>query len=393
MTTVILSVVLGAALIALVVALNRNAVLRADNARLSERLANLDTQAARMQQQAEERFQLLAAKSLADNAEQLRRENAGTLAQALRPIKENLENFRNAIGMRYEADSAQRTALDQRIRDLEQLNHNVAAEAARLANALKGNMKAQGEWGEAVLENILTASGLRKGSEYVVQQQISDPDGRILRPDITLNLPGGRHIVVDSKVSLTAYLTMCNTADKQQQRSLQSAHLASVKKHIAELADKKYQNCPGASGLDFVVMFIPHEGAYLAALEADPSLWMHAYSSNVIMAAPAHLMAILKLTDRMWRRDKQDRNTQQIVRQAGLLYDKISAFLADMERIDRAINTTRNAWNDAFAHLTGGPQSVVAKLNSLSALGASGKKPVPNRFRPDTQADEDLPED
>lgn len=373
---IILVAVLAVALTAACVVAVRYKI---ENTRLAERLDNQQAQAEEMHRRTEEYFGVLANKALAANSDELRRQNASALQAAITPIKENLETFRKTIAARYESDAAQRHTLAERIRDLETLNRSVGQEAKRLADVLKGSNRQQGEWGETVLESILERAGLREGFEYETQQSSLSDEGRRLRPDVLVSFPDGRKIVIDSKVSVTAYITMAEASDEQTRRKAQKEHLASVKKHVAELADKKYQDSVKARSVDFVLMFIPHEGAYMAALEADPSLWQYAFDYNVVIVSPAHLMGVLKTVDMTWRHDRQERNIEEITTQAGLLLDKLDTFTGLLDAIDRALRSARDACDAAFTTLNSGNGSLMARARKLNELGAVGKKKFNDR--------------
>ena len=333
---------------------------RTENARLDERLTIMTGEQQKLVQESEQRFRALADSALAQNGDALRRQNVDTLAEALKPMRENFEQFR-------------RTFAD--------LNAVIGRETRRLTDALKGNAKVQGDWGEMILENILERCGLRRGQEYVVQAGVCTDSGRRLRPDVVINYTEGRKIIVDSKVSIQHYLAMLDAADESGRRTFGREHVASVRKHIAELRDKSYQDFVGEASVDFVLMFIPHEGAYLTAMQLDPDLWESAYQAGVLIVAPTHLMGVVRLVEQMWRHDKQNRHALEIARQAGLMLDKLRGFLDDMDKMDRAIASSREAWNDAYGKLTGGTGNLIGRALRLEELGAKAKKALPDRYR------------
>lgn len=347
---------------------------RVENARLSARLETLLSQA-----DDEERFKNLAAKALMQNSREIAEQNLRSLHSVLNPVKENLEAFSRAVNQRAERDAADRAGLGEKIRQLIDLNSVVGRETRRLADALKGNSKMQGDWGEMILDNILDRCGFTKGRDYTVQETVAGVDGR-LRPDVIISYSEGRKIIIDSKVSIQAYLGMLDAESEERRRELGRAHVASVKKHIAELRDKSYQDYVGGDRVDFVLMFIPHEGAFLAAMNLDDSLWQTAYESRVLIISPTHLLSIVKLVEQMWRHDKQNRNALEIARQAGLMLDKFKGFVDDMDRIDRSLNQAREAWNGAFSKLTSGSGNLVGKAQLLSSLGAKAKKDLPRNY-------------
>lgn len=359
----------------------------AEKARLEERLDALDRENRRivenqetLQKQLEERFRDLAAKVLVSNSEALREQNRNGLAEVLTPLRENLAQFRQAFTERYDKESAERYSLAERVRELMQLNHTIGLETRKLTDALKGNAKVQGDWGEMILDNILERSGFRRGHEYLVQESVTDAEGRRLRPDVIINYSEGRKLIIDSKVSIQDYLRMLNADTDDHRNQFARSHLASVKKHVAELKEKSYQDVVGDQKVDFVLMFIPHEGAFLAAMKLDESLWQTAFDSRVLIISPTHLMSVIKLVEQVWRHDKQNNNALEIARQAGLMLDKFNGFLADMERIEKSVQAAGEATRAAFAKLASGPGNLIGKAKSLSALGAKAKKALPQRF-------------
>lgn len=369
---VLVSVALAGALIYITVLLGRVSGLR-------ERVARAED---------EERFAAMAAKSLAVNAEALRQQNTAGLAEVLRPMKEDIDAFRESIRQAYSNEARERFALGERVRELIVGNSVLTAETRRLTDALKGNTRVQGNWGEMVLANILDHAGFRRGYEYHVQESVTDDDGRRLRPDVVISYSEGRKIVIDSKVSIQAYLDMVEATDEAARQMAARAHVASVRAHVAELRSKSYQDAiPQEGRFEYVLMFIPNEGAFLAAMGLDSKLWEAAYDSHVIIISPAHLMSIVKLIEQMWRHDKQNRNAIAIADEAGRMLDKFRGFVEDMDRIDKAINTARGAWNDAYGKLIAGTGSLVSRAEKLQNLGAKARKPLPGRY-----SGEDAPE-
>lgn len=357
-------------------------ILKSQNIRLEERMRvaddNFEKQRAdfeRINAEAEQRFTALANKSLADNAERLRRQSNAGLEEVLAPMKEDIDNFRRTVSDVYSREARERFALGERVRELIDLNRIIGSETRRLRDALQGNSRMQGDWGEMILDNILERAGLRRGYEYQVQQSVTDENGRRLRPDVIINYTEGRKIVIDSKVSLTSYLDMLGADDEKERSSAAAMHVASVRKHVAELRGKSYNEVLGNDArLDYVLMFIPNEGAFLAAMDLDPKLWESAFDAGVLIISPAHLMSIVKLIEQMWRHDKQNRNAIAIADEAGKMLDKFRGFLDDMERIDKSLSTAHQSWNDAFRKLTAGPGNLVSRAEKLAAMGAKAKK-------------------
>ena len=389
MTSVI--IILAAGLVAAVacagVLWSRLSAARIENARLNERIAAADKAFERQKQDLakinadfENRFSQLAGKVLALNSETLRRQNVNGLAEVLAPVKADIENFKRSISEYYSNEARERFSLGERIRDLVDLNNTVSRETRRLTDALKGNSKLQGDGGEMILDNILEQAGFRRGYEYTVQETVMGADGNRLRPDVVINYTEGRKIIIDSKVSIQDYINMLNADTEAGREQYARAHITSVKKHIAELRNKSYQDIVGDGRFDYVLMFIPHEGAFLAAMNLDAKLWQTAYDSHVLIISPTHLMSIVKLIEQMWRHDKQNRNALAIADEAGKMLDKLRGFLDDMDRLDKSLSTARDAWNTAFSKLTAGPGNLIARAQKLEQLGAKSKKPLPPRY-------------
>lgn len=325
----------------------------------------------------EERFSELAAKVLASNSETLRRQNVNSLSEVLAPMQANIESFRRSIAERYDAEARERFALDKRVGELVEINRMVGREAARLTAALKGNARVQGEWGEMILENILRAAGFRPGMEYEVQESVADADGRRLRPDVIISYPGSRKVIIDSKVSIQDYLKMVDADSDATRESFARAHIASVKKHVGELTRKSYQDAVAGDTFDYVLMFIPNEGAFLSALELDAGLWQTACENRVLIVSPTHLLAIIKLIEQMWRTDRQNRNAVAIADEAGRMLDKFCAFVEDLDRIDRSLGQARDAWTAAYSKLSTGAGNLIGRAQKMTQLGAKVKKSLP----------------
>lgn len=358
----------------------------AENRRLAVELAEATTRAELLDRReadaaaAEQRFKAIAHEVLLANSRALGDDNRRTIGEAVTPLAERMREMEKNFREMYSAEARERFSLADRIRELVELNRTVGAETRRLTDALKGNTRMQGDWGEIILENILERSGLQRGREYEVQQVVHGPDGKALRPDVVVNYPDGRCVVVDSKVSVSAYLTMLDADTDDARQAAAKAHLASVRSHINELRTKNYQDITGSRHCDFVMMFIPHEGAYMAAMQLDPALWQYAFDSRVLIVSPTHLMAVIKLVEQLWRNDRQSRNAIAIAAEAGKMLDKLSGFLADMEKIDSGLNAARRAWDAAHNKLCSGTGNLVGRAERLRAMGAKATKDLPASF-------------
>lgn len=345
----------------------------------------LKAESERMAAESEQRFSKLAAQLLNDSARTLKEQSETQLTSLLTPLKSDLERFGKTVDETYRNEARERISLSERIKQLVELNNSLSTQAKELVEALRGNSKVQGDWGEMILERLLEKSGLIRDIHYTVQQTrnadgtiIHDEKGRGLRPDVIINYPDNRCLVIDSKVSLTAYVNHINADDPDIATTHARAHLASVRAHIKELADKNYQDYIGSKMTDFVMMFIPNEGAYLTAMNLEPDLWQQAYNSRVIIISPTHLLAVLKLVEQLWRQDDIQRNATTIAVEAGKMYDKLVGFVDEMNRVDRALQQARAAYDSAFARLSTGRGNLVKRAADLKRMGAKATKSLPD---------------
>lgn len=344
---------------------------------------NLSTQEAILKQ-TENRFRVLANEILKNQATEMQTRNAADIGHLLNPLKDDIERFRRDVTNFYSKESAERFSLQEKIKDLIEANQTIGKEARELSTALRGNSKIQGDWGELILEQILENSGLRKGEEFEVQMQrdeegnaLQDESGHGLRPDVVVRYPGDKVMVIDSKVSLTAFVDYVNADTQEDRERYGKLHLASVMKHISELSEKKYQDYVGKEKLDFVMMFIPNEGAYSAALTLDPGLWQKAYDKRVLIVSPTQLVASLKIVAQLWRHDRQTRNAIDIAERSGAMYDKFVGFVQDMEKIEKSINATQTAYTSAMKKLRDGTGSLITRAEKLRELGVKASKRLP----------------
>ena len=344
---------------------------------------NLSTQEAILKQ-TENRFRVLANEILKNQATEMQTRNAADIGHLLNPLKDDIERFRRDVTNFYSKESAERFSLQEKIKDLIEANQTIGKEARELSTALRGNSKIQGDWGELILEQILENSGLRKGEEFEVQMQrdekgnaLQDESGHGLRPDVVVRYPGDKVMVIDSKVSLTAFVDYVNADTQEDRDRYGKLHLASVMKHISELSEKKYQDYVGKEKLDFVMMFVPNEGAYSAALTLDPGLWQKAYDKRVLIVSPTQLVASLKIVAQLWRHDRQTRNAIDIAERSGAMYDKFVGFVQDMEKIEKSINATQTAYTSAMKKLRDGTGSLITRAEKLRELGVKASKRLP----------------
>jgi DNA recombination protein RmuC len=292
----------------------------------------------------------------------------------LKPLGENIEQFKKKVEDTYDKESKQRFSLEEKVKELVEQTNKVSAEANNLATALKGQAKKQGNWGEIILESILQNSGLAKDREYFLQQTIKDENGRSLRPDVLVKLPDNRMIIIDSKVSLLAYDRWCS-CDHDEERALHLAdHLRSVYSHVNDLHGKKYDMLETA--LDFTMMFVPIEPAYLLSVQHDQNLWAYAYAKRIMLISPTNLIACLKLMADLWKREQQSRNAMEIVNRGEKLYEKFVAFCSNLEDVGRHIEKTQTAYESAMAQLRTGPGNLVSQAVKLKGLGLKSGKDI-----------------
>lgn len=356
--------------------------------------ASLQTACTVMQQQVDEReillsearkqieqdFQFLAGKIISEKGELLNKQHESALTLLLRPFHDQLQEFKRKVEDVYDRDSRDRISMIKEIEHLKELNIQVSTDAANLTEALRGNNKLQGQWGEMVLTKLLEASGLRSGKEFAVQVSLKTDEGSTYQPDVLVYLPENRTIVIDAKVSLKAFMEAHNAGGDSQKPSIKM-HLDSIKKHIGSLAAKQYHQLTGACSLDFVLLFIPIEGAFQLAVENEPEILVSAMQRKVILTSPSTLLAILRTIHHLWRMDEQNRNSLLIAKQAGSLYDKFVGFTEAFEEIGLRLNQTQQAWHTARNRLSTGQGNLIAKTEALKHLGVQASKELPDALK------------
>jgi DNA recombination protein RmuC len=333
-------------------------------------------------------FKNLANDILDDKTRRFTEQNALSLDALLKPLQIKLTEFKEQVSTSYANESRERFALKSEIERLSALNVKMSDETRSLTQALKGDSKVQGNWGELVLESILESSGLRKGEEYLVQDSHTQVDGSRLQPDIVVRLPEGRHLVVDSKVSITAYARHAESVDVDTAQIELNAHIQSLRQHIQGLSSKNYSSLYGVGSVDFVLMFIPIEPAFLLALKSAPNLYQEALAKNIVLVCPSTLMATLRTVAHLWRQDHQNKNALEIARQCGALYDKFVGFVDDMEKLGQRIDQAQTSYHDAFNKLKTGKGNLIRTAERVRELGVKPSKILPTGLL-DTVADTD----
>ena len=317
-------------------------------------------------------FRNLAQEILSEHQHNLRQTNRDSIDLLLKPFKDNITEFRERVERIYAEENEQRGAFKNELDNLLKLNQQMTSSAANLTDALKGNSKVQGDWGEVYLETILENTGLVRGIHYHVQQNLKTEEGANMRPDVILSLPEDRRIVIDSKVSLTAYVRYSEAESEAERRQAMAAHVDSVRKHVQELSLKGYERLVNSP--DFVVMFIPTEPAFLEALKADSTIWADAYARKVIISSPTNLFALLKMVGDMWRRDAQSKNQAEIVDKATKLYEQLVVFSEQLEGVGAALDTAKSKYDEAYKRLHTGNNNIVRLGERLKKLGLPTKK-------------------
>lgn len=366
---------------------------RIENARLKEKIGNVEAFNNSVREETKAQFKSLAADIFSSQSEKFKEANETRLSEILNPLKEDIKDFKRRVDDTYMNSSKERTLLGEQMKRLMELNMSIGKEARDLTEALSGNTKVQGDWGEMVLETILVKSGLVEGENYFVQRtknddgtQIKNDDNGRLRPDVVVALPDKKCIVIDSKVSLTAYVNYINADNEDDRQRFGKAHLLSVRSHLKELETKRYQDFVGVGNddrIDYVLMFIPNEHAYMAAMTLDNNLWMEAYEKRVVIISPAHVISTLRLIAQLWTRDKQTKNAFKIAEEGGKLYDKFVGFVNDMQTVEQSLGKASEAYASAMSKLHTGRGCIVSKVENLKKLGAKTSKTLPSDMLPE----------
>ena len=364
--------------------LNKTAAsLAANNKALDEKLNTQKADIEELRKQFNLEFQHIASKILDDKSNKFTKLNQDNLSGILKPLGENIESFRRKVEEVYVTEAKERFSLGEEVKKLQALNTRLSEEATNLTNALTGNSKTQGDWGQMILENILEKSGLVLNREYFVQEYLKDVDGGYLKneqgirmqPDVIITYPDNRNVIVDSKVSLSAYTRYASCNAVEEQKTHIKEHLRSMRRHIDDLSKKSYQDY--AESLDFVMMFVPNEPAFLLALQHDPDLWHYAYDKKILLISPTNLIAALKLIVDLWKREYQNQNAQQIAERGAALYDKFVNFVDSFTVIGDQLNRAQATYQAAFGQLSTGRGNLIGQAEKLKGLGVKSKKNLP----------------
>ncbi|WP_396198787.1 DNA recombination protein RmuC [Flavobacterium sp.] len=343
-----------------------------------------------LQEKFTKEFENLANKILEEKTQKFTEQNKENLKNILSPLQDKILHFEKKVEDTHKESIDYHAALRQQIVSLSEMNAQMSKETINLTKALKGDSKMQGNWGELVLERVLEKSGLEKGREYEVQQAFTTAEGTRILPDVIINLPDGKKMVVDSKVSLTAYEKYVNEEDDAQQNLHLKEHVNSVKRHVEQLSDKRYQDIYQMESPDFVLLFIPIEPAFALALQEDLTLYNKAFEKNIVIVTPSTLLATLRTIDSMWTNQKQQENAIEIARQAGALYDKFEGFVSDLIKIGKKMDEAKVEYSAAMNKLTEGKGNLVTSAEKLKKMGAKAKKALPEAILKRAENDEDL---
>ncbi|OGT70569.1 MAG: hypothetical protein A3H44_15540 [Gammaproteobacteria bacterium RIFCSPLOWO2_02_FULL_57_10] len=319
-------------------------------------------------------FKAIANEILEDKSQKFTASNRDNINEILKPLNEKIQHFEKKVEETYDRESKERFSLAREIRSLQELNVRISEDAINLTNALKGESKTQGTWGEVILESILEKSGLVKGREYETQLSLKAEDGSRSQPDVVVHMPENKHIIIDAKVSLKAYEAYCSEDDAERRSELLRQHVQSVRAHVKSLSSKEYQNLMELNSLDFVLLFMPVEAAFSVAVQEDGALFTAAFEKNIILVGPSTLLATLRTIQNIWRYEHQSQNAIEIANSAGALYDKFVAFVLDLEEIGNRIEATQKSFDKAHNKLISGKGNLVTRIEKLKLLGARASK-------------------
>ncbi|MBN2606941.1 MAG: DNA recombination protein RmuC [Thiotrichales bacterium] len=359
---------------------------KSDRASFEEKLALLENAKQALTQE----FKLLSTQIFEEKQAQINTQNKEALGAVLSPLQQSLTEFKNKIDQTHKADIEGRATLVEQLKQLKELNQTMSNEAKSLTQALKGDNKLQGNWGEMILEKMLESSGLRLGIEYEREKSLYSDDNKRLRPDVIVNLPDDKHIIIDSKVSLNAYESALNAEDDKTRAEQVKAHLVSLQKHIEALSTKRYDHIESLNAPDFVLMFIPIEGAYLMAIEQNPALFESAFEKNIAVVTPTTLFTTLKTIEQLWRYERRSENTSSLIKKAADVYDKFVGFVESFEKVGSQLENALSSYDQAKKRMMSGKGNLINQAQMLKDLAGKTKKDLPKHLV--DEADSGLPE-
>ncbi|TDP00635.1 DNA recombination protein RmuC [Flavobacterium sp. 245] len=343
-----------------------------------------------LQEKFTKEFENLANKILEEKSAKFTEQNSENMKNILLPLQDKIQGFEQKVEQTHKESIDYHAALRQQIIGLSEMNAQMSKETLNLTKALKGDTKMQGNWGELVLERVLEKSGLEKGREYEVQQSFTNNEGTRVLPDVVINLPDGKKMIVDSKVSLVAYERWINEESEIMKIDFLKEHVNSIKRHVEQLGNKNYHDLYQIESPDFVLLFIPIEPAFAIALNEDSTLYNKAFDKNIVIVTPSTLLATLRTIDSMWTNQKQQENAFEIARQAGALYDKFEGFVTDLVRIGNKIKDTKTEYESAMSKLVDGRGNLISSVEKLKKMGAKAKKALPENIIARASAEDEL---
>jgi DNA recombination protein RmuC len=364
---------------------SEHSALLANNNALTEKLSTQKEEMTDLQTKARMEFENIANKILEEKSGKFTETNRLNLEAILKPLGENIDIFKKKVEDTYDKEAKERFTLERSVKELIEQTNKVSTEANNLATALKGQSKKQGDWGEMILESILEKSGLTRGREYTIQESMKDDSGKNQRPDVVVHLPENRKIIIDSKVSLVAYDKFSSAENTELQRITLKEHIHSIYSHIDLLAPKRYDQMEGS--LDFVMMFIPIEPAYLTAIQADQELWSYAYNKRILLISPTNLIAALRLVTDLWKREMQNRNALEIAKQGEKLYEKFVGFVDSLEDVGKNIDKAHDSYSKAIGQLKDGRGNLIGQAMKLKQLGIKSDKQLSPSLLPLSEDD------
>lgn len=321
-------------------------------------------------------FENLANRIFDASGKKLEQQNQQSLHHLLTPLKDQLDGFKKQVQESFSTEAKERHTLTFEIRNLQKLNDQMSKEAINLTNALKGNNKTQGNWGEVILNRILENSGLRQGNEYELQVSLNNDNNQRMQPDVIVHLPQGNDVIIDAKMTLIAYERYFNSEDEQDRSKAMSEHLLAVRNHIKQLSQKDYHKLHGIKSLDYILMFIPVEPAFLAAIDQDPTLINDALKQNIMIVSPTTLLVALRTINNLWRYEYQNRNAELIADRASKLYDKVRGFIEDMETLGSSLDKANQTYHSSMNKLIKGRGNIIGQIEQFRNMGVEVKKPI-----------------
>jgi len=366
---------------------NEQTRLVADKAALTERNQNLveaiendRKEIENLQKRLTTEFENIANRIMKERAAEFSVSNEKQLGEVLNPLKDKITSFEKQVKDAYDKELRDKISLKEEVKKLTELNTRVSEEANNLAKALKGDVKKQGNWGEVILERLLETSGLKKGIEYEREVVVEGGEGETLRPDVIVYLPDNKHVIIDSKVSLVAYERLSNAKNDEEYQQFLKAHIESIKSHVKQLSEKNYQLAMGLNTPDFVLLFLPIEASFAAAVQAEQNLFSYAWDRKIVIVSPTTLLVTLRTIASIWKQENQTRNAQEIARLSGALYDKLVGIMADFTKVKENIDRAGSSYDDAMKKMKEGSGNLFSTANKIKKLGAKTAKELPENL-------------